>query len=307
MKLLSQLKKILNIVPENEQEASFGIETPPRQEPNPNAKKGIEPPAMPPAPQKRNEICRFILKSLKPYIDEKESIGTGLKLYVLCKTTEELEITRVALFEELPSKFKNDILQKELADNYIRLSSDWTFEFLIVQDTLPACRFSEGNFGLDILKNQSALKDTAKAYLASIIVLDGQASQQTYVLNPDHKIEFRIGRGYRPRLNSGRTRINDIVFLEKDDTQYDETKGDKSLSVSRNHATIKFDKSTKKYFLYVDEGGLPQSHNRTKILKENNTTLKLQVLGMPYELMFGDEIELGDGALIAFSAYEGEL
>lgn len=286
---------------------ALGITSEPESQINKEESKGsnnieekIERNIIPPAPLKRKEICRFIIQSLHPYSDEPEIFGAGLKLFLLYKTPEELELLRVALYANTPNKFKDEELQRELANSFIKLISNWKFEYEFCLDTLPNCRFSSEKFGLDFIENTKIEPIKKESYIAKIVVLDGQTSQKEYILDFKDKQEFRIGRGYNPRLASGRTRLNDIVFLPQDDTKFEVANQQSGLTVSRNHATIKFNAEQQKYFLFVDEGGLPQNNNRTKILRENNSSVKLQVLGMPYELTIADEIELGDGALLSF-------
>lgn len=297
MAFFDKFKKALGIIPEPE--SQINKEESKGSSPN-NIEEKIESNVLPPAPLKRKEICRFIIQSLNPYIDEPEIFGSGLKLFLVYNTPEELELLKVALYANTPNKFKDAELQKDLADNYIKLTNNWKFEYEFCLGELPNCRFSDRKFGLEILENIKTEPLKVESFVAKIEVLDGQTSQKKYILNFKEKQEFRIGRGYNPRLATGRTRQNDIVFLPQDDANFDSTKEQSGLSVSRNHATIKFDAEQQKYFLFVDEGGLPQNNNRTKILRENNTSVKLQVLGMPYELTIGDEIELGDGALLSF-------
>ena len=135
---------------------------------------------------------------------------------------------------------------------------------------------------------------------AKLITLKGQTAIREYILKPEEKQSYLIGREYTPELASGRVRINDIYFLAENDSEFDPVKGAANLSVSRNHARISYDPAQKKYFLLADEGGLPSRGNKIKIFKTTDAVIRADVLGMNYELADGDQIELGGETKLLF-------
>src|SRR5689334_19490870 len=83
---------------------------------------------------KRDEIIGFIIKSLRPYVDEKGISVTGLRMFVLCANKEEEESARVALYMDKPGMFKSEHLERKLLNHFIQLEQDWFFESEIVQE-----------------------------------------------------------------------------------------------------------------------------------------------------------------------------
>lgn len=251
---------------------------------------------LPPAPRKRKEILGFIIQKLRPYIDEGIAPVVGVQFYALCVSNEEEDLLNKALHSHNPDEFKNE-LQREFANNHIKLVDNWVFTFEIVKTKLPECKFVSHTFGLNLVNDLHKVGNHPKAKL---ITLKGQTAQKEYVLKPEEKQSYLIGREHTPELASGRIRINDIYFLAESDSEFDPVKGAANLSVSRNHARIGYDPVQKKYFLLADEGGLPSRGNKTKILKTNDAVIRVDVLGMKYELIDGDQIELGGETKLLF-------
>jgi hypothetical protein len=63
---------------------------------------------------KREEIIRFIINGLKPYIDEKGHTIAGLRLYVVCNNKEGEETLQVALCADTPGMFQKEHLERKL-------------------------------------------------------------------------------------------------------------------------------------------------------------------------------------------------
>ncbi|OIN60976.1 FHA domain-containing protein [Arsenicibacter rosenii] len=251
---------------------------------------------LPAAPQKRAEILAFIINSLHPYRDEAQTDIQGLTLLVCCPTAEEEELMRVALYTAFPDRFKEDELDRELANHYIRLPRNWTFTIQLVPDHLPDCRFRQGNLGLQLQRAHTAPVPVSQAIISA---LRGQTHQAAYIIQPDGQTTLLIGRGFKPALPSGRVRTNDIVFLEKSDPAFDPVSGKENGAVSRNHAKITFDPVRKGFFLFADEGGLPMSGNKTKIFRSDDSVVRVDIMGMGYPLQDGDQIELGGEATLS--------
>jgi len=247
---------------------------------------------------KREEITGFIINSLKPYVDEKRIVITGIKLYVLCKSNEEEETARIALHADAPDSFKQEKLERKLVNNFIRLADNWFFDYEFVPSKIPDCKFRNNDYGLDVFINHT--NSNRQFTSACVRIIAGQTELPEYVLDPAKQKEYRIGRGKNPQLSSGRIHTNDIVFLNKEDSEFEEEKGKSNLFVSRSHASIIFNPSLNKFFLYANEGSVPHSASKTKIFKFFNKTERVDIPGVGHELSHGDQIELGGEAKLLF-------
>ncbi|RYF55527.1 MAG: FHA domain-containing protein, partial [Cytophagaceae bacterium] len=221
---------------------------------------------MPTTPRQRENLYRFIVEKLSAYSSETDGLPTGLKLWVRCLDTAEEDHMSVALYAAQPGHFRDE-LSRHLADQYIRLAPDWTFSWQFVRDELPAdCTYKQGNLGLEVIR-----PSTEKPLKIRIRTLRGQTTQTFYILDPGQQTEFRIGRGQSVETASGRVRTNDIAFLDSAENGFDAERGEPNSSVSRQHATIRYDAATRRYRLMADAGGLPANGNKTKILRADDT------------------------------------
>jgi hypothetical protein len=89
-------------------------------------------------------------------------------------------------------------------------------------------------------------------------------------------------------------RINTIAFPA-------ESTADSNKYISRQHAHIEWDNGTGTFLLFADEGGVPP-RNKIKIRSlQNEDPVKLQSTRVGYSLQEGDQIILGETALLEFS------
>lgn len=247
---------------------------------------------------KREEIVRFIINGLKPYIDEKGHTIAGLRLYVVCNNKELEETLQVALCSDTPGMFQKDHLERKLVNNFIQLSGDWFFEHHLVKDKVPDYCITHGTMGLEVIRRG---QDFVQQYsIAKLQVLVGQAELTEYELNPQQQLKFNIGRTKSPQLTSGRIHTNDIVFWGSEDPLFNAQTGIANLHVSRNHAYIVYNPQLDKFFLFPDKGGLPENGNKTKIYTVDDKVKSLNVPGVSHELQDGDQIELGGAAILIF-------
>jgi len=244
---------------------------------------------LPQAPKKREEITRFIIGALGPYVNERKTGIKGIKLYLLSGNSEEDNLINVALYADMPGLFKTRELERKLSDHYIVPDQGWYFEFRLIRDKLPHCTISRGNMGLDIIKDTSAKGSFTKA---AITVLSGQAEKDEYILDPAVKLKYTIGRGKKPVLTSGRMHANDIVFIAKEEPGFDEQRGGGNLTVSRYHAAIIFKPDQNKYYIAAEA--------RLKLFSDDGKLLRLEIPGTLHELTDGDQVELGGSARLLF-------
>ena len=233
----------------------------------------------------------FIVEKLAAYSSETEALPVGLKLWIRCADTAEEDRMSVALYAGQPGHFQQE-LSRHLADHYIRLAPNWKFNYQFVSDELPAdCTYQKGNLGLEVIR--PALE---KPLRVRVRALTGQTAEVSYLLDPAIQTEFRVGRGQMAETASGRVRTNDIAFVDAGEPGFDEAKGDPNLSVSRQHATIRYDAAKRRYCLIADAGGLPANGNKTKILRTDDTIERADLPGVGYVINPGDQIELGGEA-----------
>ena len=254
--------------------------------------------SIPATKSKREEIIKFIINGLKPYIDEKGHTIAGLRLYILCNNKESEETLKVALCDDTPGMFQKDHLERKLVNNFIQLAGGWFFEHHLVTDNLPDYCITHGSMGLEVIRRG---QDLFQQYsVARLQVLVGQTAFPEYELNPKQQLKFNIGRTQHPKLSTGKIHTNDIVFWAQDDVGYDAQKGAANLHVSRNHAYILYNPQLDKFFLFPDKGGLPENGNKTRIYTTDDKVKSLNVPGVSHELQNGDQIELGGAAILVF-------
>jgi len=247
---------------------------------------------------RREEIVRFIINGLKPYIDEKAHTIAGLRLYVVCNNKELEETLQVALCSDTPGMFQKEHLERKLVNNFIQLAGDWFFEPHLVKDKLPDYCISHGTMGLEVIRRG---QDFVQQYsIARLQVLKGKTELPEYELNPQQQLKFNIGRTKNPQLTTGKIHTNDIVFWGQDDPGFDAQTGAANLHVSRNHAYIQYNPQLDKFFLFPDKGGLPENGNKTRIYTADDKVKSLNVPGVSHELVDGDQIELGGAAILVF-------
>jgi hypothetical protein len=247
---------------------------------------------------RREDIIRFIINGLKPYIDEKAHTIAGLRLYVQCNDKEQLETLQVALCTDNPGMFQQDHLERKLVNNFIQMADNWFFECHFVKDTLPDHCLAQGPYGLEVIRRGQAFVQQYST--ARLQVLVGKAEFPEYILNPRQQLKFTIGRTRNPQLPSGKIHKNDIVFWGQGEPEFDDTVAGINLHVSRNHAYIVYNPQQDKFFLFPDKGGLPENGNKTRIYTADDKVKSLNVPGVSHELQYGDQIELGGAVILVF-------
>ncbi|MDE6338564.1 MAG: hypothetical protein K2K97_02105 [Muribaculaceae bacterium] len=136
--------------------------------------------------------------------------------------------------------------------------------------------------------------------IAKISILEGTGSmdQLTYIIDPDKKKVFHIGRGVSSR-KGGRYRINDIVIK---DTEADKELMECNRYVSSSHADIVIKEN--KFYLKAALGGCRATGGSpTKIIRDERA-IELRDSQLLYSLEDGDMIELGKCVMLIFSHSE---
>jgi len=246
----------------------------------------------------RAAVLGFITQSLRPYVDERSLSVAGIHFYAVCSNPQQEEALRAALCMDKPGMFKKEHLERTLANHFIQLDPAWFFEWHVVKDQLPADCLQQENFGLKVV---GAGEPIGEHYcIARIQVLAGQTAEQEYLLDPEKKQKFYIGRTSNPQLQTGKIQQNDIVFLGREEAGFNALTGMPNLHVSRNHAYIVYETKTGRFLLYPDRGGLPENGNKLKVHTCDDKVKWLNIYGVAHWLQEGDQVELGGEAVLRF-------
>jgi pSer/pThr/pTyr-binding forkhead associated (FHA) protein len=254
-----------------------------KKEEAPNDVKGI-----------REAILQFLKESLRKVEGGEGANIKGLRLF-LNPSEEERHLYESAVYFDEPDRFRNEEVQR-LADDYaIDLPQNWTMEMEFV-DAIPAetIRYKQVQAGLFIMtRKQTTTTKIAKGF---IHVISGETEKEVYELTSTGG-KITIGRDKKVQTNDGFFRINTIAFNA-------ESANASNRSVSRQHAHIEWSNENEAFLLFADEGGVPP-RNKIKVRSSNNEPVKLQTTAVGHLLQEGDQIILGESALLQFS-YSGE-
>jgi hypothetical protein len=213
----------------------------------------------------------------------------GLHLYLVPPAAQRAEYEAAVHLGE-PGRFQKEV-ERIAADYDLSLPARWeiTIEF---REALPeeAAPIDGHPAGLWI-STQGAAAPAVRTAL--VRVLHGEAEQAEYKLDAGTD-RITIGREKTVPLPNGFMRENVIAF-----------RGDSSeeanRSVSRQHAHIRYDAGLGQFLLFADAGGLPPQ-NKTKVKRRGEEgAIKLQSAEIPHLLRDGDQIILGNAALLQFS------
>lgn len=243
--------------------------------------------------QLRGNLIRFIKERLQGAEGGEGGNITGVHLFINCADSER-HLYEAAVFVDAPGKFKADEVQR-MADDYdIQLPENWKFE-VVFTDKYPERSYKIP--GLDaalfIATRKSGLTQTARAFIK---ILNGLAEKESYLIN-DSMGKINIGRETNLQLAGGQMRKNSIAFLSPGNM-------DINRSVSRQHAHIMWEPGSGSFLAFADAGGIPPG-NKMKIRTADGRLIKMQAIEVGHRLQEGDQLILGDAAVLEFS-YLGE-
>ncbi|GEO09461.1 FHA domain-containing protein [Segetibacter aerophilus] len=237
----------------------------------------------------RASLLQFIKEQFQKVEGGEGSNIKGLCLYINC-SDEEKHLYEGAVYADEENRFKEEEVQR-IADDYaIALPASWTFQIEFV-DEIPveALKAPGLNAGLFIsTKKKPKVSQDATAYIR---VLVGEAEKEVYTISSSRG-KINIGREKRAQTADGFMRENHIAFP-------DNSKDESNRSVSRQHAHIEWDAENAAFYLYADEGGIPPN-NKMKVRTEGGVPIKLQTTEIGHRLQEGDQIILGESALLEF-------
>lgn len=243
----------------------------------------------------RQNILLFLKDQLKRWEGGEGANIKGLQFFLSPKD-DDRHLYEAALYVDDESKFRDEELQRIIDDYALDLPPGWTFELMFVE-TLPpeAIKSKDLPVALHVsTRKQPTLTTLTTAYLT---VVNGQAEKEKYVLT-DKGGKVCIGREKKVQTPEGFMRENDIAFPSTS-----ENKSNKFIS--RQHAHIEWNREVGGFFLYADEGGIPP-RNKIKVQTTGGDVIRLQSTQVGHHLQEGDQVVLGESALLQFSYEDNE-
>ena len=237
-----------------------------------------------------------ILKAVKQELQKAEGGEgrniRGIDLFIAAPDSEK-HVYEAAVYADEPGRFKNEV--QKIADDYaLDLPSTWTLETShLAELPVEAIRIKGADAALFIRTRDNTIKKSATAFIQ---ILSGEAEQKTYRIDSgDGKIN--IGRDKNVQTADGFFRLNQIAFPG-------EISNDINKYISRQHAHIEWNNDTGSFMLYADEGGVPPG-NKIKVRSGVSEVLnKLISTQIGHRLDEGDQVILGEGAVIVFTYKE---
>ena len=237
----------------------------------------------------RGALVQFIKDQL-----QKAEGGEGdnireMYLYITCKPADKYLFEKVIYADEV-NRFKEEV--QKIADDFaIDLPATWTLQITFVETAPPeAIKAQDVDAALFIsTKEKPKIHADATAYIR---VLNGEAEKPVYTITSTTG-KINIGRERKVQTAEGFYRENYIAFSSA-------SKHESNRSVSRTHAHIEWDAESGAFYIFADEGGVPP-HNKMKVRIEGGTPVKLQTTQVGHRLQEGDQVILGESALLEFT------
>jgi hypothetical protein len=239
----------------------------------------------------RDAILRAVKRELQKAEGGEGRNIKGINLYVACPESDK-HIYESALYTDEPERFRNDI--QKIADDFaLNLPSGWLVDTSFPDEVPPQAIPIKGLCaGLFIRTKDNTIQRSATAFIK---VLAGAAEKKVYKIeSTDGKIN--IGRDKSAQVADGFFRENHIAFPgDKDEA---------NRYISRQHAHIEWNNENGCFMFFADEGGIPPG-NKVKVRSAASETLnKLISTQIGHALDEGDQVILGESAVIVFS-YKG--
>jgi hypothetical protein len=242
----------------------------------------------------RDRLLSFIKEQLQKTEGGEGGNIRGLYLFFDCIDAEK-HLYEAAVYIEDENRFKEEV--QKIADDFaIDLPQNWSIEISFEKDVPQEVIRASGISAALIIstgKKPAAYK-TATAYIR---VLNGEAEKGEYAISSSSG-KTTIGREKKVKTADSFFRINTIAFPA-------ESSNESNRFVSRQHAHIEWDSETGAFLLFADEGGVPP-RNKIKVRSADGNIVKLQTIHFGHQLKEGDQIILGDSALLEFSFSSAE-
>ncbi|MGZ3873347.1 MAG: FHA domain-containing protein [Mucilaginibacter sp.] len=237
----------------------------------------------------RDSLLRFIKEELQKAEGGEGRNIKGIHLFIDANAAEK-HLYEAAVYLEEKDKFKEEV--QKIADDFaLDLPENWVMEISFQEEFPPeAIRAVALNAAIFIRTKDNALQKSGSAYIR---ILNGEAEQEEYAItSSDGKIN--IGREKKAQVNDGFFRLNHIAFPG-------DRPNESNKFISRQHAHIEWNNEEGCFVLFADEGGVPPG-NKIKIRATGNENLiKLISTQVGHNLGEGDQIILGESAVLEFS------
>lgn len=242
----------------------------------------------------RHALVQFIKEQLRKAEGGEGGNIRSLHLF-MNPAKDEKHVYEAAIYLNEEDRFKNEV--QKIADDFaIELPEAWDLH-ITFDEALPAEAIKINGLDAALFISTTKKPVNTKFPDACITVLNGEAEQEEYIINPGRK-KIYIGRDKKVRTSDGFFRENTIAF--KPDSPHESNK-----YVSRQHAHIEWNSEDGNFYLFADEGGIPPS-NKIKIKLAEGSIVKLQNTKVGHRLQEGEQIILGESALLQFNYTEAQ-
>lgn len=236
----------------------------------------------------RDGLLQFIKTQLAKVEGGEGRAIKNLQLFIACNESER-HLYEAAVYMDQQGRFKEDV--QRIADDFaISLPPSWDLKIMFTHE-LPAEAINapQVDAALFIQTKEKAIQKTATAYIK---VLSGEAEKEIYTITSESG-KATIGREKKVQTRDSFFRINTIAFPA-------DSANESNKYISRQHAHIEWDTATGSFLLFADEGGVPP-RNKVKVRpQQGSDAVKLQSTKTGYSLQEGDQIMLGETALLEF-------
>jgi len=237
----------------------------------------------------RDALLRFIKEELQKAEGGEGRNIKGINIFI-CSNPGEKYIYEAAVYMDEKDRFKHEI-QKIANDYAVDLPENWELE-ISFGDEYPqeAIKVDSLNVAIFIRTKDHSIPKSGSGYIR---VLNGEAEKQEYMITSAEGI-INIGREKRAQVKDGFFRLNHIAFNA--DSSHESNK-----FISRQHAHIEWNNENGCFMLFADEGGIPPQ-NKIKIRSAlNQNLIKLSSIHIGHRLVEGDQVILGESAVLEFS------
>jgi hypothetical protein len=244
-------------------------------------------------PNDVKEARDILLRGIKENLQKSEggegSNIKGITLFITA-TGNDKHMYEAAVYRDDADKFKDEV--QRIADDFdIGLPANWIMEVDFNEKFPPeAVKLADVNAALFIRTRDHVIQRSGSAYIR---VLNGEAEKPVYLIkSEDGKIN--IGREKKAQVDGGFFRTNQIAFPGDINNEHNKY-------ISRQHAHIEWNNEKGCFMLFADEGGIPPA-NKVKIRSAaSDTLIKLHSSHIGHQLAEGDQIILGETAVVEFS------
>lgn len=243
----------------------------------------------------RHGLVQFVKEQLQRWEGGEGSYIKGLQFF-LAPSPEDKHLFESAVYAQEEGRFRNEEVQK-IADDYaIELPADWTMDIVFTEELPPeSVKARDLPAALHVFTNKQPLIN--KPGVGHITVLNGEAEKNEYTVTSKSG-KICIGRDRNAQTSEGFFRLNTIAFPA-------ESSNNSNKYISRQHAHIEWNPEAGCFFLFADEGGVPP-RNKVKVQTAGGELVKLQTTQIGHPLQEGDQIILGETALLQFNYITNE-